>query len=315
MKATITWVEGGVFAATSGSGNAVLMHAPLESGQPTTAPSPMETVLIGTGGCMSVDVVTILQKGRHDVRHCVCRVEAERAENPPKVFTKINMHFVVSGKGLKAEAPAFPWDVYFTAAGAKDLQTINVTHPPCFKEVERLVKTAKPETWKPYLTAHYVLSVVPALPKAFQEERFRFTSRNLTGAKEDVTSDRRFSTGASLARPCQSTPGTFLRPLPVGAQQVPETDLGAEFGGHRLQRRQGGPGHRQAGHVDGDDPFGALGAAVGTASVVEGEPAVRGAAGQVGVDDDHRGRLLRPSVLSARGCMEHRQGLRPRAVA
>ncbi|WPB73891.1 M13 family metallopeptidase [Archangium violaceum] len=89
-------------------------------------------------------------------------------------------------KGLKAEAPAFPWDVYFTAAGAKNLQTINVTHPPFFKEVERLVKSAKPETWKPYLTAHYVLSVVPALPKAFQQERFRFTSQNLTGAKEDV---------------------------------------------------------------------------------------------------------------------------------
>lgn len=103
MKATITWVEGGVFAATSGSGNAVLMHAPLESDKPTTAPSPMEMVLIGTGGCTSVDVVTILQKGRHDVRDCVCEIEAERAPTPPKVFTTINMHFVVTGKGLKPD--------------------------------------------------------------------------------------------------------------------------------------------------------------------------------------------------------------------
>ena len=96
-----------------------------------------------------------------------------------------NLYHRIERKGLKTEAPAFPWDVYFTAAGAKDVQTLNVTHVPFFKEVDRLTKTAKPESWRPYLTWHYVSSVTPTLPKAFQDERFNF-SRNLSGAKEDV---------------------------------------------------------------------------------------------------------------------------------
>ncbi|HYO54408.1 M13 family metallopeptidase [Archangium sp.] len=118
-----------------------------------------------------------------------------------------NLYHRLERKGLKAEAPAFPWDVYFTAAGARDVQALNVTHPPFFKEVERLVKTAKPETWKPYLTWHYVLSVIPALPKGFQEERFRFTAQNLTGAQADVPRWKkcvRFTNGAlgeALAQP------------------------------------------------------------------------------------------------------------------
>jgi putative redox protein len=104
MKASVTWVEGGVFTAESGSGHGLLINAPLVAGNPTIAPSPMELVLIGTGGCTAVDVVTILQKGRNDVRGCVCRLDSERAETPPKVFTRINMHFVVTGKGLKPDA-------------------------------------------------------------------------------------------------------------------------------------------------------------------------------------------------------------------
>lgn len=118
-----------------------------------------------------------------------------------------NLYHRLERKGLKTEAAGIPWDVYFTAAGAKDLQALNVTHPPFFKEVERLVKSAKPGTWTPYLTWHYVSSVVPALPKRFQEERFRFTSRNLTGAKEDVARWKkcvRFTNGAlgeALAQP------------------------------------------------------------------------------------------------------------------
>jgi endothelin-converting enzyme/putative endopeptidase len=118
-----------------------------------------------------------------------------------------NLYHRLERKGLKTEAPGLPWDVYFTAAGAKDLQALNVTHPPFFKEVERLVKSAKPETWRPYLTWHYVSSVVPALPKSFQDERFRFTAENLTGAKADVPRWKkcvRFANGAlgeALAQP------------------------------------------------------------------------------------------------------------------
>ncbi|WP_257458187.1 M13 family metallopeptidase [Archangium lipolyticum] len=102
-------------------------------------------------------------------------------------------------KGLKQTAPGFQWDVYFTAAGARDVQPINVSHPPFFQEVDRLAKTLKPEAWRTYLTWHYVSGVTPALPKSFQDERFRFTAENLTGAKEDVPRWKkcvRFTNGA-----------------------------------------------------------------------------------------------------------------------
>ncbi|MBA4262866.1 MAG: osmotically inducible protein C, partial [Comamonadaceae bacterium] len=68
------------------------------------APRPMETVLAGTGGCTAYDVVLILKRGRHDVRGCSVRLSTERAETDPKVFTKIHMHFTVTGKGIPAAA-------------------------------------------------------------------------------------------------------------------------------------------------------------------------------------------------------------------
>ena len=63
----------------------------------------METVLIGTGGCTAYDVVHILKKGRAAITDCVVEIEAERAAEDPKVFTKIHFHFVVSGNGLKPQ--------------------------------------------------------------------------------------------------------------------------------------------------------------------------------------------------------------------
>ena len=103
MKARITWVEGNTFIGESNSGHSVILHAAEKPGGPTIAPSPMEYLLIGTGGCTSIDVVQILKKGRHDVIGCECRLEAERATSEPKVFTKINMHFTVKGRNLKPE--------------------------------------------------------------------------------------------------------------------------------------------------------------------------------------------------------------------
>ena len=104
MKARVTWVENNTFLGESNSGHAVVMDASLTPDGPTIAPSPMEYLLLGTGGCTSIDVVMILQKGRHDVRGCQCRLEASRATSDPKIFTKINLHFVVTGKDLKPEA-------------------------------------------------------------------------------------------------------------------------------------------------------------------------------------------------------------------
>jgi putative redox protein len=100
MKARIKWVENALFLGESGSGHAVVMDGPPESGGKNLGVRPMEMLLIGMGGCASFDVVHILRKGRHDVRHCEAMVEADRADTDPKVFTRIHLHFVVSGKGL-----------------------------------------------------------------------------------------------------------------------------------------------------------------------------------------------------------------------
>ena len=75
-----------------------------DNGGQNLAPSPMETLLAGTGGCTAYDVVLILKRGRHDVRGCTVKLSAERAEVDPKVFTRIGMHFTVTGKGIPAAA-------------------------------------------------------------------------------------------------------------------------------------------------------------------------------------------------------------------
>ena len=103
MKASIRWIDQGRFLAESGSGHALPMHAKILGDQGSTAPSPMEYVLMGMGGCTCVDVVHILDKGRHDVRDCVAEVEADRAPEDPKIFTRIHVHFIVTGKNLKPE--------------------------------------------------------------------------------------------------------------------------------------------------------------------------------------------------------------------
>jgi putative redox protein len=104
MKARIEWIEGRTFLGTSNSGHGIVIAAPTAPGAPTIAPSPMEYVLLGTGGCTATDVVMILEKGRHDVRGCEISIDAERPTEDPKVFTKIHFHFKVTGKGLKPDA-------------------------------------------------------------------------------------------------------------------------------------------------------------------------------------------------------------------
>jgi len=100
MKARVLWVENSKFLAESGSGHAVLMDGPPENGGENLGVRPMEMLLMGMGGCTAIDVIHILKKGRHDVRDCELRLEAERAETDPKVFTKIHIHYVVKGKGM-----------------------------------------------------------------------------------------------------------------------------------------------------------------------------------------------------------------------
>jgi len=104
MECTVRWHEGMSFIAETGSGHLVPMDGAPAAGGRNLAPRPMELLLAGAGGCTSFDIVLILKRGRHDVSGCEVKLEAERAEEDPKVFTRINMHFVVSGRKLKAEA-------------------------------------------------------------------------------------------------------------------------------------------------------------------------------------------------------------------
>lgn len=101
MKAQIKWVDGAMFVGESGSGHTLVMDGPPEAGGRNMGVRPMETLLIGLGGCASYDVVSILKKARQDIRDVHTQLEAERADTEPKVFTRIHLHFVVSGKQLK----------------------------------------------------------------------------------------------------------------------------------------------------------------------------------------------------------------------
>ncbi|MDF3834445.1 OsmC family protein [Cupriavidus basilensis] len=106
MECKVTWMgtDGMSFVAQTGSGHIVAMDGAPEGGGHNLAPRPMEMVLLGTGGCTAYDVVLILKKSRQDVRGCSVKLEAERASEDPKVFTRINFHFTVSGRNLNPGA-------------------------------------------------------------------------------------------------------------------------------------------------------------------------------------------------------------------
>ncbi len=104
MKARIKWVEQISFLGETGSGHAVLMDGAPDAGGRNLGPRPMEMLLLGAGGCTSIDVVGILKKSRQAISDCYVEMEAERAETDPKVFTKIHMHFVLKGKDIKPDA-------------------------------------------------------------------------------------------------------------------------------------------------------------------------------------------------------------------
>ncbi len=108
MECTVFWQAqaGMVFTAETGSGHLLNMDGAPDGGGRNLAPRPMETVLAGTGGCTAYDVVLILKRGRHDVHGCEVKLTTERAATDPKVFTKIHMHFTISGRGLAEAAVA-----------------------------------------------------------------------------------------------------------------------------------------------------------------------------------------------------------------
>lgn len=103
MKVRLKWVEDASFLAQSESGHAVLMDGPVEGGGRNLGPRPMEMLLMGAAGCSAYDVVHIMKKSRADIRDCVVDVDADRASEDPKVFTRIHLHFTITGKNLKPE--------------------------------------------------------------------------------------------------------------------------------------------------------------------------------------------------------------------
>ena len=106
MEVKVSWngPSGMSFRAETGSGHTLAMDGAPEAGGHNTAARPMELVLAGTGGCTAFDVVLILKRSREEVLGCDVTLQAERAETDPKVFTRINFHFTVSGKNLKPAA-------------------------------------------------------------------------------------------------------------------------------------------------------------------------------------------------------------------
>ena len=104
MDCVVRWHEGMSFIAETGSGHLIAMDGAPDAGGRNLAPRPMEVVLAGTGACTAFDVVLILKRGRQAITGCEAKLTAERADTDPKVFTKINFHFIVTGRDLKVDA-------------------------------------------------------------------------------------------------------------------------------------------------------------------------------------------------------------------
>ena len=131
MQARIKWVQDATFLGESGSGHAVVMDGPPEHGGRNLGVRPMEMLLLGMGGCTAFDVVHILKKSRQPISDCVAELEAERADADPKIFTRIHVHFIVTGSGLDekrvARAVSLSADKYCSASIMLG-KTATITH-------------------------------------------------------------------------------------------------------------------------------------------------------------------------------------------
>ena len=103
MNLSVNWVDGMLMVGKSHSGHSITMDGPIEIGGENLGVRPMEMLLLGVAGCTMIDVVTTLQKMRQDLSHCETRISAERANEHPKVFTDIHIHFIVKGKDLDSK--------------------------------------------------------------------------------------------------------------------------------------------------------------------------------------------------------------------
>ena len=142
MKARIKWVENRIFMGESGTGHSIVLGSGGRSDGGSIAPSPMELVLIGLGGCTAYDVVHILEKGREPIADCVVELDAERAETEPKVFTRVRLRYVVTGNGLdraKVERAVQLSADKYCSASAMIAKTAEIVH-----EIE-LIESSAPK--------------------------------------------------------------------------------------------------------------------------------------------------------------------------
>ena len=140
MKATVKWVDNAMFLGESGSGHAIVMDGPEDHGGRNMGIRPMEMLLLGLGGCTSFDVMSILSKQRLDVHDCVAEIEAERADVVPSVFTKIHVHFKVSGRNLKESlverAVKLSAEKYCSASIMLEQAGVEITHSFAVSETD-----------------------------------------------------------------------------------------------------------------------------------------------------------------------------------
>ena len=131
MRVRVKWIEQVSFLAETESGHSIVMDGAPDGGGRNLAPRPMETMLAGTGGCTAYDVVVILRKARQNITDCAVEVEADRAAQDPKVFTRIHFHFIVTGLGVDpkhvARAIELSADKYCSAS-IMLAKTAQVTH-------------------------------------------------------------------------------------------------------------------------------------------------------------------------------------------
>ncbi len=132
MQTSVHWLENVAFEAKSESGHQIVMDGSAEYGGENRGPRPMELILMGLGGCASFDIVTILKKSRQDVTDVICQLQAERADTIPAVFTKIHLHFVITGHEVKekqvAKAVELSAEKYCSASKMLADGGVEITH-------------------------------------------------------------------------------------------------------------------------------------------------------------------------------------------
>src|SRR5688500_3908731 len=131
MKSRIKWIQDVMFLGESGSGHSLIMDGAPEAGGRNLGMRPMEMVLLGLGGCSAFDVMMILKRSREQVTDCVVELDAQRAETDPKVFTKIEMRYVLTGRSLdrkKVERAVSLSAEKYCSASAMLAKSAEITH-------------------------------------------------------------------------------------------------------------------------------------------------------------------------------------------